>query len=179
MEKLYRKVQKGKKIVYENAGYGSVPDLSPGIWLVEHRPGSRSQTSLIWRVGDLKRPVDVVTHAALQSFQYELTQYLMKLGEEDSEELREARELLGGYVSKDKPIGYYNISASDLCSLFLRRIALEIEEEKKISWADLMFEYRKWSKLHTKENFEMNVKVLWDFIEFLKTTNYELKQNQK
>jgi hypothetical protein len=179
MEKLYRKVQKGRKTVYEEAGYGSVPDLSPGIWLVEHRPSSRSQTSLIWRVGDLKRPVDVVTHAALLSFEHELTQYLMKLGEEGSEELQEARELLGGYVSKTQPIGYHNISASDLCGLFLRRIALEVEGGQKISWADLMFKYRKWSKLHTKEDFDMNVKVLWDFIEFLKTNNYELKQNQR
>lgn len=131
MEKLYRKIQKGKRTVYEDAGYDSVPDLRPGIWLVEHRPSSRSQTSLIWRVGDLKRPVDVVTHAALQSFQHELTKYLMKLGEEGSSELQEAREMLGGFISKDKPVGYYNISAADLCSLFLRRIALELEQGQK------------------------------------------------
>lgn len=174
--KCIAKLKKEKRTFYEEVGYTSVPDLSPGIWLVEHRPNSKSQTSLIWKVGELKRPVDVVTHAALQSFQNELSQYLVKLGQEGSPELDEAREILGGFISKDKPIGYYNISASDLCSLFLRRIALEIEQGEKISWQELMLKYRETSQLYKEQDFVKYVKTLWDFIDFIKKNNYELKQ---
>lgn len=123
MEKLYRKNSKGR---YEECSLGYSERLSDGIWLVQNKPHSKSFESLLWKVGDLKRPVDVTTHSALYSFQDKLTSYLMKLTEKDSLELEEAEKLLGGYLKGE--IGFYNISASDLCQLFLRQIALNIEE---------------------------------------------------
>ena len=75
MEKLYRKNSKGR---YESIGYNSIPDLSDGIWLVQSSPSSRSVSSLVWKVGDLKRPVDIVTHASLQAVADDLVSYLMK-----------------------------------------------------------------------------------------------------
>ena len=175
MEKLYRKV--GKK--YVEAGYGGVPDVSPGIWLVQNNEYSKSQTSLVWRVGDLKRPVDVVTHAALQTMSDKLAQYLMKLSEEGSTELAEAKEQLGGYLHGVP--SFYNISASDLASLFLRRIALEIEEGVQISWGSVMMDFRHDTNQHLRDRaeFEERVKVLYEFIEFMKSKGYELKQNVK
>lgn len=123
MEKLYRKKANGR---YEEASIGYTDNLSDGLWLVQTKPSSRSVTSLFWKVGDLKRVADVTTHAALQGFESELTQYLMRLCDPASEEFRDAQQRLGGYLKR--PVGYHNISASDLCSLFLRRIAMEIEK---------------------------------------------------
>jgi hypothetical protein len=126
MEKLYRKNSKGR---YEEFSIGYNHDLADGIWLVQNKPHSKSFESLLWKVGDLKRPVDVVTHTALYSFESTLTKYLMKLTEEGSTELKEAEDLLGGYLKG--AVGFYNISAADLCHLLLRQIALNVEESEK------------------------------------------------
>lgn len=124
MEKLYKRLPNGR---YEVASLTYERDLSDGIWLVQNKPHSKSFESLFWKVGDLKRVADVTTHAALYSFQDDLTKYLMKLTEEGSKELKEAEELLGGYLRG--AISFYNISAADLCQLFLRQIAINIESE--------------------------------------------------
>jgi len=125
METLYRKKENGR---YEEASISYRDDLSDGVWLVQTKPSSKSFTSLFWKVGDLKRIVDVTTHSALAGFEHELTNYLMKLGDENSEEYKEAKDNRGGYLTR--PVGYVNISAADLCGLFLRKIAMEIEKEK-------------------------------------------------
>lgn len=123
MEKLYRKLENGR---YVEAGY-STPDISDGIWVVQTKPYSRSITSLAWKVGDLKRPVDIVTHASIQSMENELVSYLQKLSESDSKEFKEALKLCGGYLRG--PVNYSNISPTDLVSLFLRQIAIHIESK--------------------------------------------------
>lgn len=173
MEKLYHKV--GKK--YVETGYGGVPDLVPGIWLVQKNEHSKGQTSLVWRVGDLKRPVDVVTHAALQTMTDKLAQYLIKLGDEGSEEFKQAKEQLGGYLHGTP--SFYNISAGDLASLFLRQIALEIEEGVHIDWGTVMMDFRHDTNQHLRDRaeFEERVKVLYEFIDFMRIKGYELKQN--
>ena len=125
METLYRKKANGR---YEETSIAYTDDLSDGVWLVQTKPHSRSITSLFWKVGDLKRVADVTTHAALQGFQDQLTTYLSKLTDETSPEYKDAKERLGGYLQR--PVGYHNISASDLCSLFLRQIAINIENTK-------------------------------------------------
>jgi hypothetical protein len=122
MEKLYRKTDKGR---YESIGYNGIPDLSDGIWLVQSSPSSRSVTSLVWKVGDLKRPVDIVTHASLHAVGNKLTSYLMKLGDDQSDEYKEAVEIMGGYIRG--PIHFSNISAHDIVSLLIRQIAIEHE----------------------------------------------------
>lgn len=166
MEKRYIKKSNGR---YEECGYETSTEISDGIWLVESKPHSKSTTSLVWKVGDLKRPVDVVTISALQSFNDDLTSYLMKLTEEGSEELKEARELLGGYMKG--AVGYLNISASDLCSLFLRRIAMECEETSvPKSWNSLFFEFRKDNNITNEE-----VIFLYKLEDWLKSKNYKIK----
>jgi hypothetical protein len=125
MEKLYRKKSNGR--YQEVMSYTDT--LQDGIWLVQTKPHSRSISSLMWRVGDTKRLTDVTTHAALQSYEDDLAHYLMKLGDVNSEEYKDAVETVGSGWIKGV-IGYTGISASDLCSLFLRRVAINIEKEK-------------------------------------------------
>lgn len=124
METLYRKKKNGR---YEEV-IGYTDTLSDGIWLVQTKPYSKSLTSLVWKVGDLKRIADVTTHAALQSYEDDLTDYLMKLTDANSEEYKSAVGQMGGWIKG--PIGYSNISARDLCILFLRQIAINIEEDE-------------------------------------------------
>jgi hypothetical protein len=122
MEKMYRKLPSGR---YEYIGYSGIPDLSDGIWLIQHNKSSRSTTSLIWKVGDLKRPVDIVTHASLQAVADNLVSYLMKLGDIESDDYKEAIDIMGGYIRG--PIHFTNISASDIVSLLIRQIAIAHE----------------------------------------------------
>jgi len=121
METLYRKKKNGR---YEEV-IGYTDTLSDGIWLVQTKPRSRSMTSLVWKVGDTKRLTDITTHAALQSYEYNLTNYLIKLRDVNSDEYKSAVEQMGSWIKG--PIEYINISASDLCTLFLRQIAINIE----------------------------------------------------
>jgi len=122
MEDMYRKLPSGR---YEKVGYWNVPDLSDGIWLVQNKPGSKSTSSLVWKVGDLKRPVDIVTHASLQAVADNLVSYLMKLSDDQSDEYKEAVDIMGGYIRG--PIHFSNISASDIVSLLIRQIAIAHE----------------------------------------------------
>lgn len=166
MEKLFRRNSKGR---YEECGYDVRHDMQDGIWMVQSKPNSKSTTSLVWKVGDLKRPVDVVTIAALESFTDDLTQYLMKLAEEGSEELKEAKKILGGYMYG--AVGYQNISANDLCSLFLRRIAMECEETKvPKSWNAILYEFRKSLNCTSEE-----ISFLYKLEDWLKSKNYKVK----
>ena len=122
MEELYRKKKNGRyqKVV----GYSDT--LQDGIWLVQTKPSSTRISSLIWKVGDLKRVADVTTHAALQSFDDNLTEYLLKLTDVNSEEYKDAVLQLGSWL-KD-PIDIRGISPNDLSILILRQIAINIEQ---------------------------------------------------
>lgn len=167
MEKLYKKNDKGR---YVECGYDTRHEISDGIWLVQSKPNSRSTTSLLWKVGDLKRPVDVVTISALQSFSDELTDYLMRLTEEGSQELKEAKELLGGYLHG--AVQYGNISAADLCSLFLRRIAVECEETTvPKSWNELFYKFRSDSNLKDEDK----ISFLYELEDWLNKNKYQVK----
>jgi len=122
MEELYRKKKNGRyqKVV----GYSDT--LQDGIWLVQTKPSSTRISSLIWKVGDLKRVADVTTHAALQFFDDNLTEYLLKLTDINSEEYKDAVLQLGSWL-KD-PIEFTGISPNDLSILILRQIAINIEQ---------------------------------------------------
>lgn len=127
MEKLYRKKENGR---YEEAGYGDVPDLQDGIWLVQNHPHSKSKTSLVWRVGDIKRPADITTLTAFLAIADEVGEYIVKLREPYSDECLEAKLELGKWCNApdDQGFGVYNISASDYANLILRKIATYFEE---------------------------------------------------
>lgn len=122
MEKVYRKV--GRK--YVECGYNNIPDISDGIWIVSSKPYSKSYSSVFWKVGDLKRPVDVVTHASLQQMSDDLANYLLRLGDQNSSEWKQAKEKLGSYLSGS--VSYHNICASDLSTLFMAHIASKLEK---------------------------------------------------
>ena len=122
MKELYRKKKNGR---YEKV-VGYIDTLPDGIWLVKTKPSSTRISSLIWKVGDLKRVVDVTTHAALQSYDDNLTNYLMKLTDINSEEYKDAVLQLGSWI-KD-PIDIRGISPNDLSILILRQIAINIEQ---------------------------------------------------
>jgi hypothetical protein len=122
MKELYRKKKNGR---YEKV-VGYIDTLPDGIWLVQTKPSSTRISSLIWKVGDLKRVADVTTHAALQSYDDNLTNYLMKLTDINSEEYKDAVLQLGSWI-KD-PIDIRGISPNDLSILILRQIAINIEQ---------------------------------------------------
>lgn len=126
MEKLYRKKENGR---YEEYSYGYNGELSDGIWLVQTKPNVKSVSSLFWKVGDIKRPCDVTTHAAIQALGDDLTKYVMKLKDENSDAFKEAKKEFGGYILGGLRIS--NFSASDLIQLILKQISLKIEEDEK------------------------------------------------
>lgn len=125
MEKLYRKKANGR---YEEYTYGFNDTLPDGIWMVQTKPGVKSVSSLLWKVGDIKRPCDVTTHVAIQSMGNDLTKYVMKLKDETSEEFKEVKRTHGGYING--PLGFTNFSANDLVQSILKQIAIKIEENK-------------------------------------------------
>ena len=121
MEKLYRKRSNGR---YESIGFNGVPDLTDGIWLVQSKPGWKSSSNLIFRIGDVKGLVDITTHAALQAMSNDLALYVSKLQDESSDEFLDAKELLGSWIKG--PISISGIASADLSSLLLRRIAFNL-----------------------------------------------------
>jgi hypothetical protein len=122
MEELFRKQSNGryKKVI----AYRDI--LQDGIWVIQSKPSSTSISSLVWKVGDLKRIADITTHAALQSYEDDLTNYLVKLTDVNSQEYKDAVLQLGSWI-KD-PIDFTGISPRDLCILVLRQIAINIEQ---------------------------------------------------
>jgi hypothetical protein len=127
MDKLYKKKANGR---YKEVGYVDVPDLYDGIWLVQNRPGSRSKSSLVWRVGDIKRPVDITTLTAFLAIADEVASYIVDLTKPDSKECKDAKKELGGWnnAPENQGFGVYNISASDYANLILRKIATYFED---------------------------------------------------
>jgi hypothetical protein len=122
MEELFRKQSNGryKKVI----AYRDI--LQDGIWVIQSNPSSTSISSLVWKVGDLKRIADVTTHAALQSYEDDLTNYLVKLTDVNSEEYKNAVIQLGNWIKQ--PIDIIGISPRDLSILILRQIAINIEQ---------------------------------------------------
>lgn len=170
MEKVYRKVKKGKRYVYEPYGYNNVPELTDGIWLIQHSEHSRSQTSLIWKVGDLKRPVDIVTHASLQILEDDLSRYLLKLSDENSEEYKEAKETIG-WPLNTPPI--YNVSPSAIVTLFIREIAKNLEEGTIINIDSEFHKFRD-TLDYNSSDFGTEVRVLYKLSDWLRNNNYYL-----
>lgn len=125
MNKIYKKLPSGR---YEPIGLETTDYLQDGIWMVSSKPYSYAKTSMLWRVGDIGKPFDLVTYSALLTIEDELSAYLLRLEDETSDEYREAKENSGGYISGK--IGVYGISAADLISLMLRKITMLMDEQK-------------------------------------------------
>lgn len=169
-EKLYKR--NGRR--YVEASMPERFDMQEGVWLVTSKPGVKSMSSLYWKVGDLKRPVDIVTHAGLQTLEDDLARYLMALGKADSKEFIEAKEVCGAWLKE--PVGYYNISASQLVSLFIRKLATYLEEGETMHWDSLQMKFRSETELHKKPEFEQGIKVLYQFTEWLKKNNIKFRK---
>jgi hypothetical protein len=122
MEELFRKQSNGryKKVI----AYRDI--LQDGIWVIQSKPSSTSISSLVWKVGDLKRIADITTHAALHSYGDNLTNYLVKLTDVNSQEYKDAVIQLGSWIKE--PIDFTGISPRDLSILILRQIAINIEQ---------------------------------------------------
>lgn len=172
MEEVYKKV--GNRYVF--AGYNG-PDISEGIWLVQKRNSSKTQTNLLWKLGDLKRPVDVMTQAALASMADDIALYVVKLQDENSEEYKAAKKMLGSWMRG--PIVFGNCSAYDIAHLILRRIAEEVETAEMIDWHTVMMSYREDVFDHvSQQEYDETVKGLWKFTDWLTKNGYELKQKK-
>ena len=122
METLYRKLPNGR---YEPVGMGTDTVLGDGIWVIKTTKISKSYRSVAYLVGEPKEPKDVLTHASLQSLHDKLTDYIMKLQDENSEEYSDAKDVLSGFLRG--PLSLYNISPNDLSTMIIRRIAEECE----------------------------------------------------
>lgn len=170
MEKVYRKLPNGR---YEEIGYNGIPDLSNGIWLVENRPHSKSKASLIWRVGDLKRPVDVATKAAFYSIMDDIAHYIVKLSDPKSVEYFEAVEQLGDWdQSGNRGYGFYNISAYDYTMLILNKISSYFEEtEAPPSFWEVL-------RPHINEHYA-DRQIILDVISYLEKSGFYLKKLNK
>lgn len=133
METLYIKKEDGS---FEEKYVGFQDRLPDGIWVIETKKGSRSIKSAAYLVGNLKQPCDLVTIASIHKMHDDLAQYMIRLGDENSEEFQDAKNSIGGYLQG--PVSIYNISPSDLATLFLRHVAKHIGEEfpkrTKIIW---------------------------------------------
>lgn len=124
METLYIKKEDG---TFEPSTVGFNVDLSDGIWIIQTKKSSKGYTSAAYLAGEIKDPCDLVTLASIQSMSDDLSSYIMKLTEENSEEFQDAKATLGGYLQG--PVSFYNISASDLSILFLRQVAKRIGKD--------------------------------------------------
>jgi len=127
MEQLYKKEKRGKRNVYVPVGYGNVPDLHDGIWLVQKTSFGHSISSMVWKVGDIKPGADVVVHGSLQQYEDEIAKYISNITDEKSEECKNLKKVVGGFLRGVPQIA--NISASDLTSAILRKLATIIDQQ--------------------------------------------------
>jgi hypothetical protein len=123
METLYKRNSDG---TYEPASVGFYNDLPDGIWIIQTKKSSKGYTSAAYMAGKIQDPCDLITLASIQSMSDEISQFLIRLTEEDSEEWQDAKETLGGYLQG--PVSFYNISPNDLGTLVLRQVAKRIGE---------------------------------------------------
>lgn len=121
MEKLYKKVN-GK---YVQCGYTDVPDLYDGIWLVTDRNNVKSTSSLLWKIGDIPM-ADLNLFVSILKYENDLSTYLLRLTQGDSEE---CKEILEDFNFKE-PLGIYNWPIAVLTSVLLKKIGELIQNEK-------------------------------------------------
>jgi hypothetical protein len=169
-EKLYRKV--GRK--YVEATIPEKFDMPEGVWLIQNKGYSRSFMSLMWLVGDLKRPADITTHAAMQSIQDDISGYIMKLTNKDSDEYKDAKNTAGSWLND---FSYQGVSAADLAMLILRRISLHLEDGENLHWDTLLYKFREEVGFEKLLN-EGVAESLYLFTEWLKKNDVKFRQGK-
>jgi uncharacterized protein YjbK len=169
-EKLYKKV--GRRYIEV-----SIPekfDMDDGVWLIQKMPSGKSFMSLMWLVGDLKRPADITTHAAMQSIQHDISRYIMNLTDKDSNEYQDAKNTVGSWLND---FSYSGVSASDLALLILRRISTHLEEGEMLHWDMLQYKFREDVGLEKLESMDA-IKALYAFTEWLKENDVKFRQGK-
>ena len=124
MEQYY--IKKGRK--YIPAGY-STPDMGEGLyWRQKTHYGTRT-TSVCWWAGSTPpQPLDIQKLISIMSQDDCLTKYIAALTDENSDELKKAKEDQGGYIKG--PLQFYNWSAHDLAACILRYAFEEMEKSE-------------------------------------------------
>lgn len=174
MEELYRKKSNGR---YQKVGYSGIPDLTEGIWMVQDHVNGKSTSSLIWKVGDLKRPADITTHVAFQSIFDEIVRYVVKLTEGTSEEFEKVKKELGGWIRGNEGIGVYNISPSDFATIILRKIATYFEKSiKEPDFRQLLIKFRNEKLDYNSVEYDNQVKMLYSLAEYLEDKGYAIQK---
>lgn len=106
-------IKQGRKYVPAGVDY---PNLHDGIWLVTKN--TKRGCNLVYYIGDLQKPVNLQNHAFLQSFSDDLGMYIQKLKDNQSDEFKDAKDTLGGWIQEQ--INVSGISANDLAVLVMR-----------------------------------------------------------
>ena len=114
MEQVYRKI-KGR---YIPAGTNELY-LSDGLWLITQN--RKKMMNLTYYIGEVSKPVNLNNHAYLQQFNADLGMYIQNLKDENSDEYKEAKQQLGGWITGN--INITGISSQDLGSLILKFLA--------------------------------------------------------
>lgn len=169
MEELYRKLPNGR---YEKVGLGFNETLKDGIWLVQTNKNSRSISSLLWKLGDLKKISDITTYSGLFANEHKLSDYLFRLIDENSDEYKEAKTILGNYLTGSVTLN--NISINDFISLLLRKIGQELDKNDEIDLNKLSYEFRKnYSPINLTDS---KISFLNEFINFVESKNITIKK---
>ena len=114
MEQLYRKV--GKR--YVPAGTNELY-LSDGLWLITKN--KKRMMNLTYYIGEVTTPINLNNHAYLQKFNSDLGMFIQSLQDVNSDEYKEAKKQLGGWIKGD--IRLIGIASQDLASLVLKFLA--------------------------------------------------------
>jgi hypothetical protein len=111
MEQFY--IKQGRKYVPAGVDY---PNLHDGIWLVTKN--TKRACNLVYYIGDLEKPANLQNHAFLQSFSDDLGMYIQKIQDNQSNEFKDAKNTLGGWIQEQIKIS--GISSNDLATLLMR-----------------------------------------------------------
>lgn len=116
-------LKRGKK--YIPVGYGDVPDIHEGIWLVKCSDGSKSFNNLVYRISDLPQPLDMQKVTSLLIYEDSLTKFFAEYFDDGNEN--------GSGIFGDSPeeAKLYNVSVSKLSLDVLRFLFQECERLKK------------------------------------------------
>lgn len=164
MEKLYKKIKSGSRARYEEVGYTNIPDITDGIWLIKSDKLGKSYSNLVFKLGEIKNPVDVVTRCSLYSLQNEFMEYLNNIQDEHTDDFIQLRKNCSGYDFNPAIVG---ISMYDFSLAVLNFLGRNLEEGVKFELSDIMWNFRKEFKLHEDKDFDAKVSILYRFIEFI------------
>ena len=123
MEKYYIKKPNGR---YEYAGY-STPNMYEGLYFHQKTGyGSRTTSIAYWVGKNPEEPVDIDLLVGIMNKDGELAEYIGKLQDPDSVELKELKEE-NGHIRG--PLEMYNWSRHDLAVILLRFIYNKLKEK--------------------------------------------------